>query len=190
MKKLFTATALLLAMGAGCSTNVNVTPNDNGSTGTGDDNGQAICQNMCGNGSCEAIVCEGTGCPCAETIDSCPQDCSDPNSNNQDVSDLIQVTSPTMNEQVDSPLIITGKARGTWYFEASFPIKIYDANNNLLGTTTAAAQSDWMTEDFVNFTASLNFTLPTTTTGTIVLHNDNPSGLPQNDKSLTIPVTF
>lgn len=35
------------------------------------------CKNMCGDGVCEEIVCEAVGCPCAETKDSCPQDCTE-----------------------------------------------------------------------------------------------------------------
>jgi len=35
-----------------------------------------ICKNTCGNGTCEEIVCLGTGCPCPETPISCPKDCS------------------------------------------------------------------------------------------------------------------
>jgi len=35
-----------------------------------------ICNNLCGNGTCEEMVCMGSGCPCAETPDSCPQDCA------------------------------------------------------------------------------------------------------------------
>ena len=36
----------------------------------------AICVDSCGNGTCEEIVCLGQGCPCSETIESCPSDCS------------------------------------------------------------------------------------------------------------------
>ena len=36
----------------------------------------SICQNVCGNGTCQEIVCMGTGCPCPETVKSCPQDCA------------------------------------------------------------------------------------------------------------------
>jgi len=35
----------------------------------------AICQNLCGDGTCQRIVCMGSDCPCAETIISCPIDC-------------------------------------------------------------------------------------------------------------------
>ena len=35
-----------------------------------------LCKNRCGNGICEQIVCEGEGCPCAESPRSCPEDCT------------------------------------------------------------------------------------------------------------------
>lgn len=34
-----------------------------------------LCDDLCGDGVCAEIVCMGEGCPCAETTDSCPQDC-------------------------------------------------------------------------------------------------------------------
>lgn len=109
--------------------------------------------------------------------------------------DLIRVNEPGPNPEIISPLIIKGEARGSWFFEAVFPIQIYDDNNNLLGSTQAQAQSDWMTQDFVPFTAEINFSNPTVETGyfktgTLVLKKDNPSGLPQNDDQLIIPVIF
>ncbi|MFA7286808.1 MAG: Gmad2 immunoglobulin-like domain-containing protein [Patescibacteria group bacterium] len=107
-----------------------------------------------------------------------------------DKSDLIQATMPVANQVVASPLVIAGKARGTWYFEASFPVSLYDANNKLLGSTPAQAESDWMTTEFVPFRTTLTFTKPTTAIGTLVLQKDNPSGLPEHDDELRIPVTF
>lgn len=104
--------------------------------------------------------------------------------------DLIVVTSPKSNDTITSPITVEGKARGMWYFEASFPVQVLDANNVVLGSTTARALGNWMTEDFVPFTASVTFTPSTTATGTLVLKKDNPSGLPENDDELRIPVRF
>lgn len=104
------------------------------------------------------------------------------------LSDII-FDSPAANAVVTSPLTVTGRARGTWYFEASFPVRLLDDQSNELAVTPAQAQGDWMTEDFVPFIAVLNFTT-TATTGTLVLQKDNPSGLPENDKSISIPVKF
>ncbi|MCF7871913.1 hypothetical protein K9L97_02660 [Candidatus Woesearchaeota archaeon] len=36
---------------------------------------QPICINKCGDGKCAEIVCQGEGCPCAETPQNCPEDC-------------------------------------------------------------------------------------------------------------------
>ncbi len=107
-----------------------------------------------------------------------------------DLSDLIVVDSLEAGDTVASPLVVTGEARGNWYFEASFPVRLYDSANNLLTTGIAQAQSDWMTTNFVPFTVTLNFTAPTSGTGTLVLQKDNPSGLPANDAQLVIPVAF
>ncbi len=102
----------------------------------------------------------------------------------------IRVTSPTRNAVITSPLIVRGEARGTWYFEASFPITLLDANGKVIARSHVQAQGDWMTENFVPFEGKIEFTKPTTATGTLLLEKDNPSGLPQYDKSISIPVRF
>lgn len=89
-----------------------------------------------------------------------------------------------------SPLTVTGEARGNWYFEATFPVKLLDANGGLVVQHYAEAQSDWMTTDFVPYVATLTFTPPATATGTLVLEKANASGLPANDDSVEIPVQF
>ena len=105
---------------------------------------------------------------------------------NEDIS----VDAPLINALVTSPLEIKGKARGGWFFEASFPVKIVDANNNLLGQWHAEAQDEWMTTDFVPFKAELSFSAPETKMGFLILSRDNPSGLPENDEEIKIPVVF
>lgn len=104
--------------------------------------------------------------------------------------DLIHVTVPLANVLVQSPLTVSGEARGNWYFEGSFPVKILDANGEVLGQVPAQAQGEWTTGDFVPFKATLQFTSPTTETGTVVFQRDNPSGLPANDASVSVPVYF
>lgn len=103
---------------------------------------------------------------------------------------LIRVTAPLANAVISSPLSVTGDARGSWYFEASFPIELRDGAGNSIASHYATAQGEWMTEEFVPFTSSLTFTPPATDTGTLVLKRDNPSGLPENDNEVRIPVRF
>jgi ABC-type Fe3+-hydroxamate transport system substrate-binding protein len=92
-------------------------------------------------------------------------------------------------DTVTSPLTVTGEASG-WYFEASFPVRLLDGNGNEIAVAPAQAQDDWMTTDFVPYSATLTFTTPATATGTLVLEKDNPSGEPANAESVMIPVTF
>ena len=104
---------------------------------------------------------------------------------------MIRVTTPTPNSVVRSPLVVTGVARGNWYFEASFPIRLYDANGREIAVAVAQAQGEWMTTEFVPFETKLIFISPSAEqTGTLVLQKDNPSGLPENDSELRIPVRF
>jgi hypothetical protein len=54
-------------------------------------------------------------------------------------NDMITVTSLTKNAVVKSPLTIKGEARGNWYFEASFPVKLFDVNGEQLAINPAQA---------------------------------------------------
>src|SRR2546426_6946803 len=73
-------------------------------------------------------------------------------------NDDIRVSRPRPGEIVRSPLVVTGEARGTWFFEASFPVKLLDARGNVIGTALAEAKGAWMTPHFVPFEARLTFT--------------------------------
>jgi len=100
----------------------------------------------------------------------------------------ILVSSPKRNEKIKNPLKIEGQARGNWLFEAQFSAKLYDADNNFLGETILTAKEDWMTENFVPFEGELNFPQPATSSGILRFFNDNPSGLPENQKVFEVPV--
>jgi len=105
-------------------------------------------------------------------------------------ADLIRVDNPQPNQVIISPLTITGQARGFWFFEAQFPVKLLDDNGEQITATTAFAQGEWMTNNFVPFTATLEFEIPQGSVGTLILEKDNPSDLPQNADRLIIPVRF
>lgn len=105
-------------------------------------------------------------------------------------ADLIRVSAPLANTVVTSPLVVSGEARGVWYFEASFPVRLLDVNGSVLAQVPAQAQGEWMTREFVPFKATLTFSLPTNAIGTLVLQKDNPSGLPEHGDSISIPVRF
>ena len=107
-------------------------------------------------------------------------------------NDLIRVFEPNRNEIISSPLTISGEARGNWFFEATFSVRLTNANGVEvpLEPGFVMTEADWMTEDYVPFEATLSFTLPDTETGTLFLERSNPSGLPENADEVQIPVRF
>ncbi len=111
--------------------------------------------------------------------------------NELEKANLIRLTTPRPNEVIKSPLVIKGEARGNWYFEASFPVELQDVNGVKIAEWYATAEGEWMTEEFVPFTTTLNFEIPAgMKSGTLILRKDNASGLPEHDDALTIPVLF
>ena len=104
--------------------------------------------------------------------------------------DLIQVAWPLAFSNISSPVKISGQARGYWFFEASFPVKVIDENGAVLGRGIAQAGGDWMVEDFVSFELEIDFIEPITETGYLLFEKDNPSGLPENADQLRWPVKF
>jgi hypothetical protein len=105
--------------------------------------------------------------------------------------DIIALASPLPGDMVASPLTITGQARGTWYFEGDFPVELVDGDGTQIAIHYATAQDEWMTEEYVAFESTLEFTVPAgVTEGVLILHRDNPSGLPENDDRIEIPVVF
>ena len=85
---------------------------------------------------------------------------------------------------------VIGRARGMWFFEASFPIEVRDRNNALLAQGIATAGSDWMTEEFVPFRADLKVLDSYIGPATLILKKDNPSGMPEKDASISFPFTI
>jgi len=129
-------------------------------------------------------------------LESYPRQCRTPDGKSfvekvsLDKSDLIVVSNVKSGDSIQSPLAITGKARGMWFFEASFPVRLLDASGKEIAFGIAQAQGDWMTENFVPFEALLQFATSVKGIGSLVFQKDNPSGLPEFDDSLIIPVSF
>lgn len=104
--------------------------------------------------------------------------------------ELVHVISPLPGQTVSHSLAVTGEAPGNWYFEATFPIRVTTPAGDVIGSGQCKAQSDWMTTSQVPFTATITLQSSYTGPATIVLMRDNPSGLPQNDDSLEIPISI
>ena len=111
-------------------------------------------------------------------------------------ADIIVLESPQPLQEVTLPFQVTGKARGYWFFEASFPIMLVDENDNIIARSIGQSTGDWMTTDFIGFTSTLASTTLATSSASsstltkayIMLAKDNPSGDAANDRTLRIPV--
>ena len=127
-------------------------------------------------------------------IAGCNPFASDENSTPSATSDLIEISSLSDRQVITSPLTVQGKARGYWFFEANAPLILVDWDGKIIAQSYIKAMTEnWMTEDFVPFEGTLNFELPETTPykrGTLIFQRSNPSGLPENDAAVEIPITF
>lgn len=105
--------------------------------------------------------------------------------------DLFILEAPLPGAEIHSPLQVRGQARGTWFFEGSFPLILTDWDGLIIAEGYATAQGEWMTTDWVPFEGELVFEKPTYgTRGTLILQKDNPSDLPEFDDAREITIFF
>ncbi len=104
-------------------------------------------------------------------------------------ADMITVGLPFAGAVVGKEFKVIGKARGSWFFEASFPIELLDKDGKKLASGIAQAKGDWMTENFVEFSADIKAPSSYIGKATLVLKKDNPSGLPEKEASISFPLT-
>lgn len=103
----------------------------------------------------------------------------------------VLISQPQSGQLITSPLLVQGKISGTWFFEASLPIKLVDGQGNILAEGYGLAEGDWMTEEPVFFSGVLDFSVPIDLeSGYLVISKDNPSDLPENDGAVRMPVRF
>lgn len=103
-------------------------------------------------------------------------------------NDEIIIFTPKVNSEIHSPLKIEGKVKGSWLFEATMPVKLLDNKGEEIAIGFVQATEDWMTENFVPFKGELSFISKEGGEGTLIFKNDNPSGLPENEKEFRMPV--
>ena len=110
-------------------------------------------------------------------------------------ADNIVVELPFPGAVTGKEFSVIGKARGPWFFEASFPVEVLDENGNRLAIAVAQAQPDpitgeinWMTTEFVPFKAEVKVPESYIGPATLTLHRDNASGLPEHDASISFPI--
>lgn len=137
---------------------------------------------------CEHDWCDAFG----RLTPTSPQTNQNANANTEIVNTAesgVWVAYPVPGQEVKSPLLISGQAKGTWFFEGVFTVRLVDVEGNTLSFGSAQAGADWMTENYVPFTASLVFGTPTTVAGRLVFTQSDPSGQ-GSPLTYTLPVTF
>ena len=107
---------------------------------------------------------------------------------NKASNDLIEVELPFPGAVVGKEFSVIGKARGVWFFEASFPLKVLDEKGQELAVSFAQAEGEWMTENLVPFKGDIKIPQSYIGPATLILKKDNPSGLPEHDASISFPI--
>lgn len=103
----------------------------------------------------------------------------------------LQIDQPLPYAKITSPVTISGKAPGTWFFEGQMTVKIESMSGTIIAQTPVLATGEWMTTELVDFTSTLVFTVPTgNIKGNLIFEKANPSGLPENAAHITLPVFF
>ncbi|OGC59583.1 hypothetical protein A2380_00135 [candidate division WWE3 bacterium RIFOXYB1_FULL_43_24] len=102
----------------------------------------------------------------------------------------IIVDYPQPDDVVGNPLIVRGRARGSWFFEGTFPLTLYYGVGGDFVDGYATAKGEWMTEDYVEFEAVLNYMVPPTNDGLLSLQRNNPSDLEGLHDSIQVKVRF
>lgn len=92
-------------------------------------------------------------------------------------------------KQSTGHLVVAGLVPGSWSFEASFPVQLKNSSNVIIAQQAARVDGEWTTGEMQPFTVLLSYAA-TAGRGTLVLQKDNPSGLPANDDSISVPVDY
>ncbi|MBU6370938.1 MAG: hypothetical protein KGH93_03375 [Patescibacteria group bacterium] len=106
-------------------------------------------------------------------------------------ADAPTVSSPRPGATVTSPLAVSGKVSGSWFFEGSFPVELVASDGTVIAQGVAHTPGDWATTSLIDFSATLTYPRQAhSVQGSVVIKNDNPSGDPAKDKQMSVPVTI
>jgi len=103
------------------------------------------------------------------------------------VNDLVSL-SIDPNSTVSGVVSFEGSVKGGYFFEGNIQINILAVDQSILKAGYANAKTDWMTAEPVEFQGSIDLTGLPVGPAYFEIHNDNASGLPENDKSILIPI--
>ena len=120
-----------------------------------------------------------------------PPDAATPTPPPPPTAAMVRVDTPESGALITSPVLVSGRARGSWYFEAEFPVRLLGGKGQMIGTGVARAQGDWQTTEYVPFEVSITFhPAADDSTGTLVFEKSNPSGNSEHAAEVRVPVRF
>ena len=151
---------------------------------------------MVGNKNAQAPVTDNSN-PVVDEGEAQPNESNDNETELREImrtgeaSDLVEVDSPSANSTQSSPIEIFGMAPGDWFFEATAPVDVVNWDGLIIGQGFIQADGEWMTEDQVPFSGTVEYELSAdtySTNGWLILRKQNASGLPENDAAVEIPI--
>lgn len=103
----------------------------------------------------------------------------------------IEIFSPLPQQSIESPLHITGQARGDWFSDGNIPITLIDWDGLLIAEGLAKAKGNGQGEEFVAFEATISFEKPSDKkNGFLIFKGNDQSGLAQYNDFWEIPIIF
>jgi len=91
---------------------------------------------------------------------------------------------------ISGKMAVSGIVKNAYFFEGNILLNVLDQNKNVLKTGHGSAITDWMTSGPVSFQGIIDTLGLPTGAAYIEIRNDNPSGMPENNKSILIPVVI
>ena len=103
----------------------------------------------------------------------------------------VMITLENFNNTMSCPLIIKGSVSGVWFFEAGFTVQLVSDQGTVATFLARAIEDNWMTEQPVNFLAEYDCAqCPENTNLELRLQKSNPSGLPDFDDYISLPISL
>lgn len=96
---------------------------------------------------------------------------------------------PLPGDTISSPLKVEGRALGKWFFEAVIPLRLVTEDGEEIVRHYGEAEADWMSDNFVPFSSTLEFTTEASS-GYLIVERNNASGLAEHDAQISIPIKF
>ena len=122
------------------------------------------------------------------TITSVPSPTPTTNESINTSSEII-ITEPATTSAIKSPVTIKGTAPKSWTFEGVLTVLVEDIQHKTIAGGPVYIKEITGSDNRVSFESTVPFSTKNVS-GFITIKNDNPSGLPENNKSFSLPIQF